>query len=55
MVDIVNGTFRSLGTDSTAWSRQKNGAQIFSHFFVKVTQILQVDLNSPTKEAFYVS
>ena len=49
---MVNRTFRSLGTDSTAWFCQKNGGQIFTHFSVKLIQILQVDLNTPTKQAF---
>ena len=45
---MVNRTFRSLGTDSMAWYRQKNGGQIFTYIFVQLIQILQIDLNTPT-------
>ena len=49
---MVNRTFRSLGADDTAWPHQKNGGQIFTNFFVKHIHIVQVDLNTPTKQAF---
>ena len=52
---MVNRTFCALGADSIAWSRQKNGAHIFTHFVVKLINILQVDLNSPINQARYIS
>ena len=49
---MINRTFQSLGTDSTACFLPKERWPDFHSFFVKLIQILQVDLNTPTKQDF---